>query len=84
MIQSIRKAFWIIGVSAVFLVGMRCKIDHGLEPVTSKIGGTIHFVGAVPDHTDEVRVAIVKDFPPQSINELLFSDMIPYRQESAP
>ena len=84
MIQFKRQIFWIIGLLAVCLAGLHCRIDHGLEPITSKIGGTIHFVGGVPPNTDEVRVAVVKDFPPESINQLLFSDMIDYRHESAP
>ncbi len=63
------------------LVG--CRIDHGLEPINSGIGGRIFFKGETPRHTDEVRVAVVKDFPPRSIKELLFSDMIDFRSDTA-
>jgi hypothetical protein len=54
-----------------------CEIDHGLEPIRSKIGGMVTFKGDKnPDLTDEVRVALVKKFPPKEINELLFSEII--------
>jgi hypothetical protein len=54
-----------------------CEIDHGLEPIRSKIGGVVSFKGDKnPDLTDEVRVALVKKFPPKEINELLFSEII--------
>ena len=60
-----------------------CDIDHGLVPIQSRIGGNILFMGEPPSRTDEVRVAVVKDFPPRAINELLFSDQIPYDQDTA-
>jgi hypothetical protein len=54
-----------------------CSVDHGLEPIRSKIGGTVTFLGdANPSNTDEVRVAVIKQFPPRDITELTFSDMI--------
>jgi hypothetical protein len=53
-----------------------CRIDHGLEPVNSKIMGNLFFHGAIPRYTDEVRVAVLKTFPPSDIAELLFSEKI--------
>jgi hypothetical protein len=59
------------------LLQSACEIDHGLEPIRSKIGGMVTFKGDKnPDLTDEVRVALVKKFPPKEINELLFSEII--------
>jgi hypothetical protein len=66
------------GYACVFIVS--CEVDHGLQPIHSKIGGSIRFTGSrVPLDTEEIRVALVKDFPPRDIKELLFSDYIPFR-----
>jgi hypothetical protein len=67
----------------IFLHIMNCRIDHGLEPIYSKIGGNIFFTGEEPPKTEEVRVAVAKDFPPKRINQLLFSDRIPHWQDTA-
>ena len=66
----------------VLLIHLHCNIDHGLEPIHSKIGGEITFIGDIPPRTDEVRVAVIKDFPPRAINELLFSDQIPFAEDA--
>jgi hypothetical protein len=69
--------FLLAGCASLFLP--RCEIDHGLQPIHSKIGGHIRFTGdRVPRDTDEIRVAVIKDFPPRNLKELLFSDMIPF------
>jgi hypothetical protein len=70
--------FLLAGWAFCFL--LRCEVDHGLQPIHSKIGGQIRFTGdRVPLDTDEIRVALIKDFPPRDIKELLFSDMVPFR-----
>jgi hypothetical protein len=74
----------------VFVIGLilfsaACEIDHGLEPIRSKIGGIVHFKGDHnPDTTDEVRVAVIKKFPPQDITELMFSDIIYGNRDTLP
>jgi len=68
----------------ILLIYLHCHIDHGLEPIHSKIGGSITFEGEAPSNTDEIRVAVLKDFPPRSINELLFSDQIPFTEDVVP
>lgn len=68
-----------------FCLFLSCTIDHGLEPIRSKIGGTVQFIGAQnPFITDEVRVAVVPQFPPRTINELLFSDIIWANRDTLP
>jgi len=68
-----------------FCLLFSCTIDHGLEPIRSKIGGTVQFVGTQnPFITDEVRVAVVPKFPPRTINELLFSDIIWANRDTLP
>ncbi len=62
------------------LFSFRCHIDHGLQPIHSKIGGRIQWTGSrVPLDSDEIRVAVIRTFPPRNIQELLFSDMLPFR-----
>ena len=71
----------ILFFGCISLFTLTCNVDHGLRPIHSKIGGTIQFTGdRVPLNTDEIRVAVVKDFPPRNIKELLFSDMLPFRE----
>ncbi|MFO7889851.1 MAG: hypothetical protein R6V04_05880 [bacterium] len=73
---------WMLSIY-LFFIPFSCKIDHGLEPINSKITGSITFYGDVPPHTDEVRVAVVKNFPPKNIKSLLFSNMINFRNKTA-
>jgi len=69
----------------LLLLQASCEIDHGLEPIRSKIGGMVSFKGDKnPDLTDEVRVALVKQFPPKEINELLFSEIILRNEDRLP
>jgi hypothetical protein len=71
------RGFLRFGLTGLVLLFTVCDIDHGLAPIQSKIGGTVRFVGdANPTNTDEVRVAVIKQFPPRDITELTFSDMI--------
>jgi len=80
-IQILIFGFCLSGLTLLSL--LQCRIDHGLEPIHSKIGGKIFFQGDVPPSTDEVRIAVAEAFPPQHINQLLFSDQIPYREDTA-
>jgi hypothetical protein len=68
---------------AFFLLMLSCKIDHGLEPVGSRIAGAVTFSGQIPPKTDQVRVAVTEKFPPRDITELIFSDALPYREGRA-
>ncbi len=71
--------------SGILLLHSACEIDHGLEPIRSKIGGWVSFSGEKnPDLTDEVRVATIRQFPPKEINELLFSEIILRNEDRLP
>ncbi len=72
----------VAGLSFAMSLALTCNIDHGLKPLHSKIGGRIFWTGEAPERTDEVRVAVVKEFPPRSLNELLFSEQISYTQDT--
>jgi hypothetical protein len=75
----------IIQIIIVFLLpaAMACKIDHGLEPVSSRISGTVSFTGNFPADTDQIRVAVAETFPPKDIKELTFSNALPLGQPQA-
>ena len=62
---------------------MQCHIDHGLKPVESGIKGRVIFRGEFPTTTDQVRIAVARNFPPSQINQLLFSDPIDFRADTA-
>jgi hypothetical protein len=63
--------------AGLLLALLACSVDHGLEPIRSKIGGRVFFYGDKnPDLTDEVRVAVLKKFPPKDITELTFSEIL--------
>lgn len=55
--------------------------DHGLEPIHEGISGRITYLGAWPDSTEWVRLAIFKKLPATvfdiPINPPLFSDTLP-------
>jgi hypothetical protein len=73
------------------LAVLRC--DGGLKPELSGsacpagICGVVHFVGAVPDSTDYVRVVVYATFP-DSLDQLTafagFSDALPLGADSVP
>ena len=85
MKKPIKKVILILlatGLSGITISTLlRCSIDHGLVPIYSKIEGNISFTGdSVPPHSDEIRIAVAEKFPPRHINQLLFSDMIPFEE----
>ncbi len=85
--KKINRKTWLVSflILCAFLFSplLNCHIDHGLEPINSGISGRVFFKGEIPRHTDEVRVAVAKDFPPRNIKELLFSDMIDFYSDTA-
>lgn len=81
-ILKLKKYLLLACCSWVVAMTLTCDIDHGLVPLHSKIGGRVFWTGNPPERTDEVRVAVVKDFPPRTITELLFSEQISYTQDT--
>jgi hypothetical protein len=74
------RAF-LLCIFTLAVLHLECQIDHGLSPIRSKVGGTVIVKGdRVPPGSDQVRVAVAKDFPPKNIKELLFSDMLPFKR----
>jgi hypothetical protein len=81
-IQKIRTIYSLITATVILFIPS-CRIDHGLEPMYSKIMGKVIFTGEIPRHTNEVRVAVVKSFPPSDMAELLFSERLSLDSDTA-
>lgn len=65
------------------LIGLTtCEIDHGLLPINSMIGGKLIITGEAPDGTDELRVGVIRTLPPASLTEILFSNQLPFDQDT--
>jgi len=68
----------------VLLFIFSCNVGHGLKPESSEktgktgISGTITFIGNWHPDTYEVRIAVLKKYPPESMFHIsAFSDPIP-------
>ena len=74
---------WLKPLFIVIVLIAACRIDHGLQPVSSRISGTVTFTGDFPADTDQVRVAVAEAFPPKDIKELTFSNALPRGESQA-
>ncbi|MCG3155620.1 MAG: hypothetical protein DKINENOH_02227 [bacterium] len=65
----------------VFMIIVPACTDHGLAPIREGISGRITYVGAWPDTTEWVRVAVFKKMPASvfeiALNPPVFSDTLP-------
>ncbi len=65
----------------VFMIIVPACTDHGLAPIREGIAGRITYVGAWPDTTEWVRVAVFKKMPASvfdiALNPPVFSDTLP-------
>ena len=75
-----------VGYSLILLVllflGLACRIDHGLAPIHSMIRGRVIFVDKLPPNTDQVQVAVAKEFPPKALLDLGLSGPLPFWQDT--
>ncbi|MFQ5605318.1 MAG: hypothetical protein ACE5HS_18790 [bacterium] len=69
-------AFCILGVLGVIVISWVACDDFGLESdfLKGTIKGVIRLNAAPPDTTGDIRVALVKEFPPTNFAELLTSN----------
>jgi hypothetical protein len=74
-----KKGLTLIASAAliIFVTGLNCHVDQGLEPVRSAIEGTITFTGSWPGDPAEVRLVSAKKFPPSDISEIDIGEAIP-------
>lgn len=78
-------AFSILGVTvSSWLLSQACD-DHGIEADFFKgtVRGELQINTVVPDTTDEIRVALAKEFPPSSLQELITSGVIKVKKDSS-
>lgn len=77
-----KHAISLIPLSFIFfMIILPACTDHGLEPIREGISGRITYVGAWPDTTEWVRLAVFKKLPPSvfdiPLNPPVFSDTLP-------
>lgn len=82
MCQPFAGMLWMLGP---FFLLLSCNIDHGLEPIQTRIKGIVEFSGPAPgEQVAEVRVAATKNFPPQNLTtDLLYSNQLEIRREQS-
>lgn len=79
-------AFCVIGIFiALSVIFYACINDFGLEADFFKgtIKGNLIIDRVVPQNTDEIRVALAKDFPPTNFLELIVSGVIPVKMDTS-
>ncbi|MDZ7265988.1 MAG: hypothetical protein ONB48_01470 [candidate division KSB1 bacterium] len=69
-----------LGLVVIIMIVPACT-DHGLAPIREGISGRITYVGAWPDTTEWVRVAVFRKMPASvfeiALNPPVFSDTLP-------
>lgn len=76
-------AFSILGVIAIAVVFYACD-NFGIDAnfIKGTIRGEIVLTQAVPTNTDEIRVAVTKNYPPSDIISLIFSGPLPVNRDT--
>lgn len=72
----------VLGASGALLY-YACEDDSGIRPdfFEGTVRGTLKIRTVVPDTTDEIRVALAKEFPPSSLQGLITSGVIPVQKD---
>jgi hypothetical protein len=67
------------------MMGGGCSYDHGLDPIPSRIKGTIIFQGGPPPYyVQEARLIVAKKVPPENFTtDVIFSDPLPFNRDSS-
>jgi len=71
-------------------LNVRCHYDHGIDPIITRVSGNVIFMGKFPDpkttpvRVREVRVALVKRFPPENlVTDLVYSDELLFSKDTS-
>jgi hypothetical protein len=72
-------------LALLLILGGGCAYDHGLDPVPSRIKGTIIFQGGPPPYyVREARIVVAKNVPPENFTtDVIFSDPLPFNRDSS-
>ncbi len=75
----------LLSLALLLLLGGGCSYDHGLDPVPSRIKGTIIFEGVPPPfYVREARVVVAKKVPPENFaTDVIFSDPLPFNRDES-
>lgn len=63
-----------------------CSYDHGVDPILSRLKGTVIFEGGLPSYNDirEVRIVVAKKVPPENFTtDVIFSDPLPFSRAAS-
>ena len=66
----------------ISLIFVSCNIDRGLEPIRSRVQGTITYSGEWPAEPAEIRLVAATQFPPSGLEDLIIGDNLPPNLES--
>jgi len=75
-----RSPYAQVVVTLIILLGFflsTCRMDHGITPLDSKVEGLVIFKGHVPPSSEEIRVAVAREFPPREFTDLITTDPLP-------
>lgn len=75
----------LIGLALLSFISGSCSYDHGLDPVPSRIKGTIIFQGGPPPfYVSEARIVVAKNVPPENFTtDVIFSDPLPFNRDES-
>lgn len=78
------KGFAALLVAGVaLLLSTSCEYDHGIDPIRTRIKGSIIFAGATPGNVREARLVVVKNLPPENLTtDVIFSDPLPFKRNN--
>jgi len=75
----------LLGLTLLLLLWGGCDYDHGIDPILSRIKGTVIFEGGLPAYGDvrEVRIVVAKKVPPENFTtDVIFSDPLPFSRDT--
>lgn len=78
--KSLKKLAFLLLLTLLFTT---CEFDKGLAPLTTGISGKITYFdpGNRPSEVDEVRLAALRNIPPSSLGDVIFSEPLNYNPE---
>jgi hypothetical protein len=76
----------LLSLTLLLLLWGGCSYDHGIEPVLSRVKGTIIFEGVLPDYSvvREARIVFAKKIPPENFTtDVILSDPLPFNRAAS-
>jgi hypothetical protein len=78
----------LLAVGVLSALWLSCEYDHGVDPIRTKIKGSVIFTGAFPQNVigfrSEARLVIVKKLPPENLTTDVISEPLPFNRFKDP